>query len=623
MKDLTKEQIKDRLLKRTAEIWDVDELELEYSFDPIISLIYDTFSHELLRVSDTIKSSRTRITERLVDLLTPEVSTLAKPAHAILHSVPLEATEVVNEYNQFIFRKRAMGIDVNSNKKIKEFYFSPTGEYHISNCDIKYIVGQNKATIIEGLKMKEFLTAEEHYKKSPEYNTFWIGLKTNKELESLQNVMLYFNTTSNTERDLFLSNLANAEWKMNDETVSVKKGYNTNVEPIENYKNFINESVQTKLQFYQGVINSLYEKHFITLNDDRPISKIKKQYPDAFKAFINSESLKNFDEDLIWVKVKMSSIVNPQLIENIYCYVNCYPVINKKLIHKSQRSQKHLNIVPLAIENDFFLDLQQIDTSNGDEYLVQNRTGFNNNKDLKAHLRYGGVARFDERDASELLHYLLDVLKEDSVAYNAIGDDFINTKVTELRQIISSVEQKIERKDFTKSKIPYLVIENDKQKNNALDTFFISYWTTNGSEANKIHPFMRLHQYKGTSFKSDSIMFVTGTIGGENEPKASEKVYAYRENILSRGRVVTNQDIVNHCFNHYKSAISNVSIKKGVQVQQNSAVGYTPTIDVYITKNIETTYEDEDWQYLKESLENSLLLNSANVLPFRVMYKQV
>ncbi len=620
MKDLTKEQIKDRLITRTAEIWGVDELELEHSFDPIISLLYDAFSHELIRISNSIKSSRTRITERLVDLLTPEVSTLAKPAHAILHSTPIETTEIVNEYNQFIFRKRLSGIDVNANKSVNEFYFSPTGNFDISNCDIKHIVSQKKISIIENLRINDFLNAEEHYSKPSEYNTFWIGLKTQDELDSLENLMFYFNTTSITKKELFLNNLVNSKWEINDEKITVKKGYNTNKKSIENYENFINESVQTKLKFYHTTINSLYEKYFITINDDRSISKIKKRYPDEFKTFLYPENLKKFDEELVWIKVTMSSIVNPQIIDNMYCYTNCFPVINKKLAHKIQRSQKHLNIIPLDIENNFFLDLQQIDTSNGNEYLMQNGNASKTNKDLKAYLRYGGVARFDERDASELLHFLLDVLKEDSVAYNAIGGDFINSNVTELRQIISKVEQKIEHNNFIKSKAPYLIIENDKLKYNALETFFVSYWTTNGEKANKIHPFVKLHQFKGTSFKTDSIMFVTGTVGGENEPKASDKIYAYRENILSRGRVVTRQDIINHCFNHYKSSIANVSVKKGIQVEQGSATGYTPTTDVYITKSTDSLYEDADWNYLKESLENSLLLNSANVLPFRIIY---
>ena len=37
MKSLSKEEIKDRLIRRAADTWGVDEMEIEYSFDPILS----------------------------------------------------------------------------------------------------------------------------------------------------------------------------------------------------------------------------------------------------------------------------------------------------------------------------------------------------------------------------------------------------------------------------------------------------------------------------------------------------------------------------------------------------------------------------------------------------------
>ena len=620
MSNISKEQIKDRLLKRTAKLWGVDEFGLEASFDPIISLIYDTLSHELVRITDNLKASRTRITERLVDLLTPEVSTLAKPAHAIMHCLPIEPKEIVTEFNQFVYKKREQGVDIRANKMVKEYFFSPTGNFNISNCDIKYIVGQKQATIFDQLRMNNFLDADQNYIQSPPYHTFWLGLKTHKELESLDKVMLYFSATGGEKKELFLNNLENAKWEMGGNLIKVKKGYNYNQPAVVNYKNYINESIQTKLPFYYSEVNSFHKKYFITIDDTSAIQDIKKKYPEEFTNFIQEDALNKFNEDLVWIKVTMSSIVDQSVINNLYCFTNCFPVVNKRLKHISQQSQKTINIVPLKVEDEYFLDIQQIDTSEGKEYLTHNRD-LKSVNNLKAHLRYGGVARFDERDASELLHYLLDVLKEDSVAYKAIGDDFINNNIIKLKQILSKIEEKVENNRFVKTKSPFLIIDYDKLNKNSQETFFISYWITDGDKANKIHPFVGLNQYKGTSFIPQSIKFVTASMGGENEPKASDKIYAYRENSLSRGRVITNQDIVNHCFNHYKSAITNVEVKKGVQVQQHTAVGYTPTIDITITKNTDSIYQDNDWQYLKESVKNNLETKSANVLPFRIFYK--
>lgn len=92
MKSLSKEEIKERLIRRAADTWGMDEMEIEYSLDPIVSILFDACAHEFERISDTIKSSRTRITERLVDLLTPQVSVTARPAHAVMHALPIDST---------------------------------------------------------------------------------------------------------------------------------------------------------------------------------------------------------------------------------------------------------------------------------------------------------------------------------------------------------------------------------------------------------------------------------------------------------------------------------------------------------------------------------------------------
>ena len=41
MKSLSKEEIKERLIRRAADTWGMDEMEIEYSLDPIVSILFD------------------------------------------------------------------------------------------------------------------------------------------------------------------------------------------------------------------------------------------------------------------------------------------------------------------------------------------------------------------------------------------------------------------------------------------------------------------------------------------------------------------------------------------------------------------------------------------------------
>lgn len=47
MNSLSKDQIKDRLLKRAAKQWGYSDVELENVFDPIVNLLFDVCAKEL------------------------------------------------------------------------------------------------------------------------------------------------------------------------------------------------------------------------------------------------------------------------------------------------------------------------------------------------------------------------------------------------------------------------------------------------------------------------------------------------------------------------------------------------------------------------------------------------
>ncbi|KKN02677.1 hypothetical protein LCGC14_1115270, partial [marine sediment metagenome] len=326
------------------------------------------------------------------------------------------------------------------------------------------------------------------------------------------------------------------------------------------------------------------------------------------------------DQPLLWIKIKFSTVVSREMLENLHFHINCFPALNKKPRAISKCLQPYFNIIPLALDNELFCDIQEISGDTGNSYFIQDREQ-NNTKNQGAYLRYGGVSRFDEREASELLNYTLDLIKEESVAFSALGSDFIDGNLKSLKKVVSRIEQKIDQKDFKTNKIPYVLINRDSVHKNRDKNIYITYWTTAGENANKINPYVRLNAQAGATFQSDSLTFITGTLGGKNEPSPSEKVHAYREQILSKGRIVTRQDIVKHCFNIYKGSITKVNVEKGVMISQEFGGGYTPTSDIYLLKDSDIDYTEVDWEHLKKELLIGLRSRSANVLPFRVFYR--
>ncbi len=621
MKSLSKEEIKERLIRRAADTWGMDEMEIEYSLDPIISILFDACAHEFERISDTIKTSRTRITERLVDLLTPQVSVTAKPAHAVMHALPIDSNLNINERSAFYHRKRMPIFRESGKNDFEDFFFSPAGNFKINNCVLEYIAYPDKIVSYKNHRNIPLIT-KDSFTSSPEETSIYLAIRPNSEVKSIQELMCYFDLLNFSQKNILTHQLSIANWTLNEEPLNVVNGYNQQNDLGSDINTYINEAIPSKIKFYENYVKEFYQDHFYTITDDIDINGAKKNYPEVFETFLSEKDLKHFDDELVWIKISFSTVVSSFMLENLHCHINCFPVLNKKRHETNRRLKPYFNILPLEVEEDYFFDVQDITGDSGNTYFIQDRKSEESTStSTQAYLRFGGVSRFDERDASELLNYTLDLLKEDSIAFNAMNDDFINTNLKDLKQIISRIEQQIELRDFSKNKIPYLVINKNSIQKNKDQFVFANYWSTAGDKANKINPYVKLVQYSGTAFLPSSLTFITGSVGGKDEATASDKIYAYREHVLSKGKIITKQDIMQHCFGIYRDNISNVSIEKGVEVALEEGVGYTPTTDVYITKNEESSYDDNSWDHLKKEVLIGLKSRSANILPFRVFYR--
>ena len=618
MKSLTKEEIKDRLIRRAADAWGVDEMEIEYSFDPIVGILFDACAHEFERISETLKTSRTKITERLVDLLTPEISVTAKPAHAIMHALPIDPQLEINGSSQFFNRKRMPLFNTEGKAGFTDFFFCPSGDFTLTNCELKYIAYPDKIVSYQNQRSVPWLSKNE-FSGAPESSCMYLGIQPGKGVEQLKELLCYFDLLNFSNKELLVHHLGIADWSLNGEALPVTKGFCQKGPAKDDYSAYINEGIQSKIQFYEEYVRQYYEDHFYTIDSSIELTGNLKKYPAIFKEFLTDKNIAAFKDPLLWIKISFSTVVSTPMLENLHCHINCFPIVNKKLQNTSKRLQSYFNIIPLESQNDFFLDVKKVEGDSGNQYYVQDRDKKDDSRP-QAYLRYGGVSRFDERDASELLNYTLDLLKEDSVAFSAMGDDFINANLKDLKQIVSRIEQQIELRGFKKNKIPYLMINKNSIEKNRDTIIYTDYWSTTGEQANKINPFSKLYQYSGTAFKPESLVLITGTLGGHDEPSPSEKIYAYREHILSRGRIITRQDIIQHCYAVFKDSISKVSVEKGVMVSEDNAVGYTPTTDIHIAQNTAADYSETDWEHLKKELLIGIKARSANVLPFRVFY---
>ncbi|KFC58900.1 hypothetical protein [Flavobacterium gilvum] len=362
-------------------------------------------------------------------------------------------------------------------------------------------------------------------------------------------------------------------------------------------------------------VNEFYFDNFYTLNGvlkHKPI----KEYNAEYKYF--EEITENSGKSIIWVKLVFPESLIPQIIDNVSFTANCFPVINKKKHVLNKTIGNFLSYVALETDNDIYLDLDSV------------VDGFNNHYEIKefkdgvveegnAVLRTGGVSRFDSRSASELLQNVLDLLKDESSSFAGLGKDFMSSSLIEINQLLASVEQQAKESSFSKNNAPYLMIK-PKIDESTGKSFSIKYWSTCAEEGNDIKAGTALESKDDLYFVSQEAILVTNTVGGTNKQNNKDRILAYRNALLTRGRIVTFADIKAFACNHFKNCITDVKIEKGTRKEISAKAGFSRTVDIYLKINaIEKEYlSATEWDYLCESFMKHLKSRSSNVFPYRL-----
>jgi hypothetical protein len=617
MNQLSKDQIKDRLLKRAAKHWGYSDVELENVFDPIVNLLFDVCAKELEKISNEIFSSRRRITERLIEVLTPTASAKASAARGILKAYPVENDTVLSDFHQFYFQKKEVNPYNPTESAVKSYFFGPTKQIKLNRNKINYVVLPSGVQQIVKEQFKEQISSKEYLNPTP-HGTIWIGLKHEGD-GILKDLMFYFYLKNIHQRNTFYHFLPRAKWFLHDELLTTEKGYN-NSEKTQDQQNELMQQDFYHIEKVQELVNEFYINNFITVKDVVTLDEDKYKIPKEFKNIIPREDLKKIEEEkLVWLRIEFPNVIGPDVLSEIFCANNCFPVINKKLNEIQGNIKDVLNIYPLSLNEDYFLELFSVTNDKNTEFDVITNTDNSNEEDY-AYLRFGGIARFDERNATEEINYLIDLIRDEASAFSRLGNDFTDNNLKEINQIISRFRNKISQVGLQNSNNPYLILNSKEKKEKS--TLFVKYWTTNGEDANKINAFSRLAVYKGADFEKESITLLSTTQGGKNELSNSEKIYAFRENLISNQRIVTRQDIVILCKNHFGDSVDKIEVKNGIQTSLDSNVGYTPTIDIYLERSMDNKfYNEEEWEFLREDLKIIIENRAINIVPFRIIYK--
>ena len=606
---MNQDRIRDRILRRASRMWGYSESETENSFDPLVGLLISACASELEKLSFEQENSRARIIDRILEVIFPEEVAGALPAHTILQVYPSQNNKPISLYNSFATKKRLQDIYNPQDTKEIDITFFPTIPLKLTTTKVKYIAYGN-----ELIEQESFFFDEQIAKgiKPLPVGELWIGIE-NTNNEPLEDLQFFINVNNNEHKELFYHYLKLATVSAQNKKFTLLNGYNVADKHLD-LEHIITKNNNSLTSIYNEV-NQFYQPNFYTLKgvlepinsdrDEEVVSQLYSHFPNI------EEQIK---ENIQWIKLVFSTVVHSEVFRSVRFMLNCVPVINIGHRKFSQMLKGSLNIFPLPTEHHF-LDIDYIINS------YQNRIDLKNHQskeqDTVAVVRRGGVARLDNREATELLQYLLEVIKNEAAAFAAVGGDYTKDVLKEIFQHIASLEQRKDKQGIVKDNNTYLIISTTKseEQNNCE----VAFWHTTGAEGNGLRAGTKCSPPTQTSFFTAPATMLKTSIGGRNRLTSEEKLLELRSALLSRGRIVTIADIETFGMSHFKSAITAIEVTKGTKKEVSTTQGFSRTIDIYLTKSDTVkNMEREEWDYLKESFMLKLKNASANMYPYRL-----
>ena len=275
MKENTKEQIKNRMIRKAASLWGVSPNEIEMSFDPLVSMLISACAFEIEKIAAEVDDSQTRITEKEIQLMTPETVNGPRPAHGIIYAEASDDISLIKPEYLFNYRKEA--VHKETSLKYKDIYFSPVQNFNLVNANIQYIATGDTVFKLDTNKKRQIVGQNLENSKLPP-STLYLGVSSELKNIPLTDVSFYFEFLGLENKDLFYHHLRNTVWSVEKEELEIASGFYNSDEGHLVKLNSIFEDISSKTRnTSQQIINS-YVRNYITVKSLKEKKGLKSFY---------------------------------------------------------------------------------------------------------------------------------------------------------------------------------------------------------------------------------------------------------------------------------------------------------------------------------------------------------
>lgn len=622
---MEKTAIQQRMYQDAADIYkqyvqqDISTID---AFDPLVQMLINACASEFKVFADDILAFKARMLKHLAQMLIPEAYVGAQPAHAILYAI-IEDSETITDTFRDEFNY--------TNLQGKKLYFMPAGQYRLIQGTVKYLVSGNSCFGLKnGNEKSELLQSINAQKLAA--GSFWLGIHLSEALKDVSHLTIYFDIPFEVNKSRLEELLATSVWTINGEKLTARPG-------IIDYKAGKGTADLENLhpvRENESEINNFYKYKFITLqrSDNQAFSSFRSlEFPHEISACFGTSNLQKVlkGETLIWVRADFSQASHSQkdlaeLLYQLVAQLNCFPVINRRLYKNTFSIGDDINLFALRMKNEYFYAVEDVKSSRtGKKYLEKpfsqlvsadfEQKKKNTTSSIYA-LRSEGVQRFDKRMSLDMMENILQIIREETLVYNALGKNILTQNLKTIQQCINDITSKLiqtKTEDDLERKI-YISFSAGQS-----EFVVIQYWSTNGYEARNIPAGekLKLSDSSRSGYIDQSFKLMSTSTGGRNPVLEKDHLEVFRSALMVRNKIVTEEDIRHYCKAIAGEELESIQVRKNVKIGSGKHTGFIKVINVCIQLREGVNIEHK--QYLKQKLEADLNEKSTGILPIEVL----
>lgn len=611
----SKEAIKARMLKTAASLWG---LKNQQTLDPFVALLIEAFSTEIFKVSNEVNNIETRILQKIASLLTPSIYTIPQPAHCIGWTHPLDSRYTLRRDAEFEYTieipAKAKGLPA---KKV-DMKFTPVDAVGLVNAGIAGIVTGYNCYCFDKELNKILLKRTRDIPVN--YGEMWLAIElSDYEPEQLEKLPLYFSNTAFEHIDWLYSLLPYIDVTLEDISLEIQAGIEyENSQQLDGYEEIFNEFNVEKRVIDN--IKNIYKQYFITLKGfPKQLQQYCRPFPEALQSWFQSPDVKaQFTGKYIWLKLKFHPRYTFDILEDFSVYINAFPMVNRKWKQIDYSFTITGNNIPLKLEEgEQFLFVDKVSDNAGVAYSEIPYAGTASMQRGLYSVRRGGLERFDERDAMDIVNYMMELSRDEVSAFGSAGIGNVLAPLKEMGTQLKKLNQIVSKNADAVKEIPTYVVTEPRL---GVKQMTVSYWCTHCLLANDLRPFELLNAEKNTPVLKEKLLLLTHTRGGALPQKGADTVNAYRYALTAKDRLVTTQDIKNFCLYELRDVVKNVSTKKGVAISNKPKEGFIRTTDIFITVYNYDQFDEKYWKAREKELIQKIDARAIDGIHRRIFF---